>query len=284
MTTWQDYMANKSRRGHTVVGNVQMLKKLPSPQLGNQRDLVVYLPPSYEVSDRRYPVLYMHDGQNLFDRATSYAGEWQVDETMEALSQEGLEAIVVGVPNMGTERMVEYNPYDNPQEGPGRGDAYVAFLVETVKPLVDADFRTRPGPAHTGVMGSSMGGLISLYAGFRHPEVFGLVGAVSPAFGPGRAIYPFIEEAPARPGRIYMDVGTREGAGLEENVHLVGGFSRVYMALVRRMRDLLLRKGYRPGEDLLYVEERRAFHHESAWARRLPAALRFLLTNVVVWG
>ena len=277
MAAWQDYMANKSRRGHSVVGNLKVLKKVPSPQLGNRRDLLVYLPPSYEGSDRHYPVLYMHDGQNLFDRATSYAGEWQVDETLEALAKEGIEAIVVGVPNVGTQRMVEYNPYDDPHEGAGRGEAYVAFLVETVKPLVDAAFRTLAGRDHTGVMGSSMGGLISLYAFFRHPEVFGLVGAVSPALGPGRAIFSYVEGAPFVAGKVYMDVGSREGAGLEENIHLVGVFSRVYQAGVRRMRDVLVRKGYRLGADFLYVEEKRAFHHESAWARRLPAALRFLL-------
>jgi enterochelin esterase-like enzyme len=175
--------------------------------------------------------------------------------------------------------MVEYNPYDDPHEGPGRGDAYVAFLVETVKPLIDADFRTLRAREYTGVMGSSMGGLISLYAFFRHPETFGLVGAVSPALGPARGIFSFVEGATVSPGKAYMDVGTREGAGLEENVHMVGTFSRVYLALVRRMRDLLAGKGYRAGADLLYVEEKRAFHHESAWARRLPAALRFLFAG-----
>jgi predicted alpha/beta superfamily hydrolase len=279
MATWQEYMANKSRRGHTVVGNLKVLKKLYSPQLRNRRDLLVYLPPSYAGSERHYPVLYMHDGQNLFDRATSYAGEWQVDEAMEALSQEGVEAIVVGVPNIGAQRMVEYNPFDDPHEGAGRGEAYLAFLVETVKPRVDADFRTLPDRDHTGVMGSSMGGLISLYAFFRYPETFGRVGAMSPPFGPARPLFTFVEAAPLVPGRVYMDVGSREGAGLEENVHLVGIFSRIYQAGVRRMRDLLVRKGYRLGADFLYVEEKRAFHHESAWSRRLSAALRFLLAD-----
>ena len=279
MATWQDYTANKSRRGHTVVGNLRVYRKLYSPQLRNRRALLAYLPPSYEHSKRRYPVLYMHDGQNLFDRATSYAGEWQVDETMESLSREGVEAIVVGVPNMGAQRMSEYNPFDDPQEGPGRGEAYVAFLVETVKPLIDADFRTLRDREHTGTMGSSMGGLISLYAFFRHPEVFGLVGALSPAFGPARGIFPYVQASPFTTGKVYVDVGSREGAGLEENVRLVGVISRVYRAYVRRMRDLLLEKGYRPGADLLYVEEKGAFHHESAWARRLPAALRFLLSS-----
>jgi predicted alpha/beta superfamily hydrolase len=196
---------------------------------------------------------------------------------MEALSREGIEAIVVGVPNAGVRRMVEYNPFDDPQHGPGQGQAYVTFLVETVKPIIDADFRTLAGREHTGTVGSSMGGLISLYAFFRHPEVFGLAGAVSPAFGPARGIFPYVEGAPFVAGRLYMDVGSREGAGLEENVRLVGIISRVYRADVRRMRDLLVRKGYHPDADFRYVEEQGAFHHESAWARRLPAALRFLL-------
>ncbi len=279
MAMWHDYMERKSRRGHTVVGNVRVCYKVLSLQLGNRRDILAYLPPSYKGTDRRYPVLYMHDGQNLFDRATSFAGEWQVDETLESLAAEGIEAIVVGVPHMGARRMIEYNPYGDPREGPGRGEDYIAFLAETVKPLVDADFRTRPEREHTGVLGSSMGGLISLYAFFRRPETFGLAGAFSPALGHARAIFPFVEAAPLVPGKIYMDVGSREGAGLQENVRLVGAFSRAYRAHVRRMRDLLLHKGYRLGEQLLYVEERGAFHHESAWSRRLPAALRFLLAD-----
>ncbi|MGH2524747.1 MAG: alpha/beta hydrolase-fold protein, partial [Anaerolineales bacterium] len=120
-TLWQDYVKLNGARGHSVVGALKVLPGFWSPQLENERDILVYLPPSYRRGSRRYPVIYMQDGQNLFDRATSFAGEWQVDETMEALSQEGLEAIVVGIPNLGERRVAEYSPF--PHRGrPGQGD------------------------------------------------------------------------------------------------------------------------------------------------------------------
>jgi predicted alpha/beta superfamily hydrolase len=182
MANWQDYRDIQTGNGHTVVGNLKLLTSLKSPQLENQRDILVYLPPSYESESRRYPVLYLHDGQNLFDAATSFAGEWQVDETMEALSEEGLEAVVVGIPNAGAARLDEYSPFHEENYGGGLGDQYLAFITQAVKPLIDTDYRTLPGREHTGIMGSSMGGLISLYAFFRHPEVFGFAGALSPSF------------------------------------------------------------------------------------------------------
>src|SRR5437763_9719560 len=130
MQAWQPF------RGATVVGDVRVLRDLASPQLGNARDLYAYLPPSYPRGGRRYPVVYMQDGQNLFDEETSFSGEWRVDETMAALAREGLEAIVVGIENAGDERAAEY------AVARGRGAGYLSFLVETVKPLVDSDFRT----------------------------------------------------------------------------------------------------------------------------------------------
>src|SRR5205085_774096 len=166
---------------HTVVGDLRVLEGVSSPQLGNRRDILVHLPFSYRQGHQRYPVLYMHDGQNLFDEATSFCGEWEVDETMEELRHEGLEAIVVGIPNMGDQRCEEYSPFPNRRFRSVRGAAYLAFLVETVKPLIDHTFRTLPERDHTGIMGSSMGGLISLYAFFRHPEVFGFAGVMSPS-------------------------------------------------------------------------------------------------------
>ena len=143
----------------------------------------------------------MHDGQNLFDEATSYNGEWQVDETMEALSQAGYPAIVVGIPNLGARRIEEYNPFPDPQHG-GQGQAYVAFIVETLKPLIDQQFRTLPDRLHTGIMGSSMGGLISLYAFFQHREVFGFAGVMSPSLWfAGRAIFDVLRRNSTRPAR-----------------------------------------------------------------------------------
>lgn len=235
-----------------------------SPQLANRRDLLVYLPPSYPTSPlRRYPVVYMHDGQNLFDRATSFAGEWGVDETLEAASAEGLEAIVVGIPNLGAERCDEYSPWMDAKAGGGRGDAYLSFLIDTVKPLIDRDFRTRPERDDTAIVGSSMGGLISLYAFFRHPRTFGSAGAMSPALWfAGGAAFSYLERVSFVPGRIYLDVGTLEGAGELRDV--------------RRLYRLLRRKGYSRGE-LRLVVERGGQHREAAWARRLPGQLRFLL-------
>jgi predicted alpha/beta superfamily hydrolase len=278
MTKWQDYRAYRGDAGHTITGNVKILPHLRSPQLHNERDLLVYLPPSYERTSGRYPVIYMHDGQNLFDAHTSFAGEWQVDETMEKLSSEGLEAIVVGIPNAGMARLDEYSPFHVLRYGGGRGDAYVAFLVETVKPLIDADFRTCSTPEHTAILGSSMGGLISLYAFFQHPEIFSLAGIMSPSlwFAQG-AIYGYVKKAPFVGGRIYLDAGTREhGDGSFGRTTLLNR-SRRYYASVRRMYRLLVKKGYRPKQDLFYYEEKWAGHEEGAWARRLPKAIRFLM-------
>ncbi len=275
---WLDYGDVYPRGQHTVSGAIRILRSLASPQLGNRRDLLVYLPPSYAESDRRYPVLYMHDGQNLFDAATSYAGEWHVDETMETLARQGIEAIIVGIPNIGERRFHEYIPFPSPELAEVQGAEYVAFIADTVKPIIDRDFRTRPEREATGIAGSSLGGLISLYAYFRRPEVFGLAGVFSPAFRWGkRDIFPFVKQAEFSPGKIYMDVGTAEGVGLTETRRGQHSFAFRYLRYVRRMDELLCRKGYQPGQSLRYVEEEDGVHHESAWARRLPDALRFLL-------
>ncbi|HWK88601.1 MAG TPA: alpha/beta hydrolase-fold protein [Longimicrobium sp.] len=261
---WHDYPGEGAPDDHTVVGTVKRMEGVHSPQLGNERDLLVYLPPSYGRSSRRYPVLYMHDGQNLFDRATSFGEEWEVDQTLEQASEAGLEAIVVGIPNTPA-RLDEYSPWrDRKHAAGGRGDAYLDFIVQTVKPMIDRDFRTLPKRESTGIAGSSMGGLISLYAFFRHPEVFGFTGVMSPAlwYG-GRSIFPFVKKSPFTPGRIYLDVGTNEGS---EELHDV-----------RRLKQLLEEKGYHLGRDLLYVVEMGGQHNERAWARRLRRELHFLL-------
>ncbi|MEP7290427.1 MAG: alpha/beta hydrolase-fold protein [Chloroflexota bacterium] len=258
LQSWQPYPAREVWHTPTVSGTLLTWVDFYSPQLDNQRDIHVYLPPSYGDESRRFPVIYMQDGQNLFDSGTSFAGtEWFVDETMQMLAGEGIEAIIVGLNHTNEGRISEYNPY--PHQWNGRGDRYIQFLRETVKPRIDADFRTRPEREHTGIMGSSMGGLISVYAYFCAPETFGIAGVMSPAFWiGGGAIYADVQAAPFSPGRIYLDNGTRESSA-------------------RRMNGLLLRKGYRSGADLKYVLEQDGEHTESAWARRLPDALRFLL-------
>ncbi len=277
MAVWHDYLDQAGAGEHTVTGDIKMLPQVWSPQLENRRSILVYLPPAYGAGEQRYPVLYMHDGQNLFDKASSYAGEWGVDETLEMLSAEGLAAIVVGIANMGNLRLAEYTPFEDMVAGGGQGDLYLDFIVDNVKPLIDADFRTLPEPVHTGIAGSSLGGLISLYALFRRPEVFGLCAALSPALaGADNQIFGYIEKADPVGGKIYLDVGTREAGQAGAAGDAAVDWSQAYLDSVRAMYRLLLSKGYHTGADLLYVEDEGGLHHESAWARRLPDALRFL--------
>lgn len=234
-----------------------------SPQLGNRRDVLVFVPPSYASGSMRYQVLYMQDGQNLFDPATSFAGAWGAGKAIEWASRCGVEAIVVGIPNVGTARIDEYSPFAA-AEGGGAGDRYLEFVIRTVKPLVDERFRTLPDREHTGIGGSSMGGLISLYAFFRYPEVFGFAAALSPSvWFAGGAILDVIARAPRVPGRLYVDIGSREG---EPSV-----------TFARRLHDLLRAKGYEDGRDLRWIEDPAGVHHESAWGRRFRLALPFLL-------
>lgn len=272
---WQHYLNRKKAENHSVTGNVQVTKAVYSPQLNNQRDILVYLPPSYyHARARRYPVIYMHDGQNLFDNATSYAGEWGVDETMENLSGEGFPAIIVGIPNTGETRINEYNPFHNPRFGQGRGDQYLSFIMDTLKPMIDEQFRTQPGRLHTGIMGSSMGGLISLYAFFKYPHIFGLAGAMSPALWvTGGKMSEFVRNSTFANGKIYLDAGTEESG--RKNAQGQSAF----LLGVRSMNELLKQKGYIQGKNLLYVEDQGGRHSEQDWARRLPDALRFLLKN-----
>src|SRR5437879_3681147 len=160
----------------------------------NGRNLLVYTPASYARGDARYPVVYMQDGQNLFDPATSFEGDWGIRATLADLAQTGLEAIVVGIPHQGKRRPFEYSPFVDPVNGGGGGEQYLAFVVETVKPLVDRGFRTLRNRGQTVIAGSSLGGLISLYAFFRHPDVFGAAGVLSPALWfAGGAILRYIE-------------------------------------------------------------------------------------------
>jgi predicted alpha/beta superfamily hydrolase len=264
MVEWKDYPAAVDPNHHGVVGSIKQLDGVYSPQLRNSRHLLVYLPPSYGSGQTRYPVIYMHDGQNLFDPDTSFAGEWAVDQTMEAASDEGLEAIVVAVPNIGPERSNEYSPFLDEKNGGGKGELYLRFLVETVKPVIDRDFRTRADREHTGIAGSSMGGLISLYAFFRYRHIFGFAGVMSPSLWfAQRAVLDWVQRQPFAGGRIYIDVGMREGQKTLDDV--------------MNLRDILRAKGYRNLHDLLCVVDTAGDHSERAWARRLHRQLRFLL-------
>lgn len=248
------------------------LERVWSPQLRNRRAVDVYLPWSYP-SGRRYPVIYMHDGQNLSDPSTAFAGTWDLDATLDRLSQSGHEAIVVGVHHAGDRRLAEYSPFPDRRHGGGEADAYLEFLAATLKPRIDRMFRTRQGRDETMILGSSMGGLVSLYAYFRFPSIFGRAGVMSPSvwYGQG-AILDFIEQARAPRGRLYVDVGMQEGAGTLRDARRLGRLL-VRMGFVRRRRKAVSRAS----SLLRYVEDPGGRHQEAAWARRLEGALAFLL-------
>jgi len=261
-----NFLRKWASRRRTPPGTLEVIPDVYSPELGNRRDILVYLPTSYARTDRPYPVIYMHDGQNLFDPTTSFAGEWGVDQAMARSPRKGRRAIVVGIPNMGVDRAKEYSPFVDPRNGGGGGDTYLDYLLRTVKPMIDANYRTLPDREHTGIVGSSLGALISLYAFFRPPHAFGFAGVMSPAlwFAEG-AIFPYVRHAPPVRGRVYLDVGTREGTGTLINA--------------REMRDILVAKGYAMGRDLSWVEDKHGMHNEAAWGRRMRHALPFLLAG-----
>src|SRR5262245_1949527 len=209
------------------------LKSVWSPQRRNRRDVDVYLPASYRSGGtHRYPVVYMQDGQNLSDPATAFAGTWDLEPTLERLAARGLEIIVVGIHNAGEARLEEYSPFPDRRYGGGAGESYLSFVVETLKPRIDRSFRTRPDCDDTAIVGSSMGALISLYAFFRYPSVFGRAGVMSPSVWFAQsAVLDYIGAEPAPGGRVYLDVGLREGGSTLRNT--------------RHLARILVRKGFR---------------------------------------
>lgn len=245
-------------------GTIQTVSGVHSLELGNSRDLHIYLPPGYETSEQRYPVMYMHDGQNLFDHHLSFSGAWGANDAADAAARLGYPVIMVGIANVGESRINEYSPFVDPDIGGGQADRYLTFLLNDVKTRIDREFRTLADRDNTVIGGSSMGGLVSLYAFFRHPEVFGATCVQSPAlwFG-GGAMFNYVRAAALHPGRIYLDVGRREGEATLQNA--------------RRIRRQLLNKGFIHDQTLKWVEDWRGNHHEFAWGRRLKKALPFLL-------
>ncbi|MEN3324394.1 alpha/beta hydrolase-fold protein [Mariniflexile soesokkakense] len=214
----------------TASKNVHVLAEhFKIPQLNRKRKISVYLPPNYETSNKKYPVLYMHDGQNVFDLATSYAGEWEVDETLNKLSEEkGLNLIVVATNHGNEKRISEYSPWHNPKYGEAEGDAYLEFIVNTLKPKIDKIFRTKKSVKNTAIMGSSMGGLISHYAGLKYPKVFSKVGVFSPSFWYSDESFLYTEKhANLKHVKMYYLVGGKEGEEMVENVEKMGNIMKM---------------------------------------------------------
>jgi alpha-glucosidase len=206
---------NTSKKKSTAAKNVSIIEKqFLIPELNTiSHKIWVYLPPNYTENSKTFPVIYMHDGQNLFDNATSYIGEWEIDETLNKLFEKtGKGFIVVGVENGGKERINEYTPWKNKKYGGGKGIVYINFIVNTLKPYIDANYRTKKQAKYTGLIGSSLGGLISYYGGLKYPTVFGKIGALSTSFWFSSEVENFTKEfGKTNKVKLYLLVGEKEG-------------------------------------------------------------------------
>ena len=253
----------------TAADNVFILsEEFDIPQLNRKRRVWIYLPPDYGNSGKYYPVLYMQDAQNLFDNNTSFSGEWQVDESLNQLFAQGDPGIiVVGIDNGGADRLNEYTPWSNPSYGGGEGDAYTKFLIETLKPHIDANYRTRPEREYTGIMGSSLGGLISMYAIINRQDVFSKAGIFSPSFWFTEDIYRLVEELGKQDDlRIYMIGGVTESSAMVNDLN--------------RMYSTLQNVGFQATEINLLTHAD-GQHSEWYWAREFPAAYQWLFANTL---
>jgi predicted alpha/beta superfamily hydrolase len=241
------------------------------------RKLIVWLPPHYDSeTTRRYPVLYMHDGQNLMNRKTSAFGvEWGVDETAQRLVEAGQmeSVIIVGVYNTD-DRIPEYTQVSDPKYVGGKADDYGRLLVEVVKPLIDGTYRTKPEAQYSGVAGSSLGGLVSMYFGLTHSSTFTRLGVVSPSvWWANRDIVTRVNGLADKPAlRIWLDIGTDEDGSAAESQKTVED--------TRALRDALVAKGWVLDTDLKYLEADGARHNEAAWAARTEQILKYLYPPV----
>jgi predicted alpha/beta superfamily hydrolase len=238
--------------------------------LPDDRRISVYLPPQYaNEPSRHFPVFYLHDGQNLFDARTSYipGHTWRAGKTADWLNQANQiqPLILVGIANTGLRRMPEYTPTRDFKMGGGEGHRYGQLIVEELMPFIHRTYRTSTGPENTGLGGSSLGGLISLYLGLQCPEVFGRLGVLSPSvWWDQRSILTFVREFdPTRPRpRIWLDIGTAEGQRHVRDSELLS--------------RLLQKQGWRLGVDLAFDKVDGGFHSEDAWADRFDQVLKFL--------
>ena len=258
---WKDDFISIPKR-HTASSNVRILDTaFAIPQLGRARRTWIYLPPGYKKSRKRYPVIYMQDGQNIFDEFTAAFEEWGVDETVDSITKKGKPAsIIVGIDN-GPRRMNEYNPYEFKDFGKGEGDEYVDFLAKTLKPYIDRKYRTLPSRLTTVVAGSSMGGLISYYAMLKYPEIFGKGGIFSPAFWPSPQIKELTDSIGHNlNGKIFFYMGGQEG--------------EQYIEDMKTVTDTL---GNKSAVLMYIVTDPLATHNEKAWRKWFPEFYNWIL-------
>lgn len=260
---WQDNF-KVPEKVHTASANVHIIsEKFDMPQLGRKRRVWIYLPADYTASGKKYPVIYMHDGQNLFDAYTSGYGEWGIDEILDKLPAKE-QCIVVGIDHGGEYRITEYDPYDT-KYGKGRGDDYVEFLVKILKPYIDAHYRTKADAKHTTIAGSSMGGLISMYAILKYPSIFGNAGIFSPAFWISPEIYTYAAQSKLKKySRMYFVCGGAESGSM--------------VADMEKMAELIRGKGVSE-QNTPEVVIKGAQHNEKQWNGDFPDFYRWLIAS-----
>lgn len=247
----------------TAQPNVLVLhNEFEIPELKRKRKIRLYLPPSYNASTKRYPVVYMHDAQNLFDDSTSFAGEWGVDESLNDLSNsDNFEVIVVGIDNGADKRTNEMSPWDHPDFGKGEGKLYIDFIVKIIKPYIDQNYRTLPDKENTAIMGSSMGGFISHYAAFEYQDVFGRTGIFSPSYWFSDKVFTFTKDKKIdKRHKIYLLAGLKEGSEMSENT--------------QKMYDEIVASNH-PKENIQIYIDPEGEHNEGFW--------RMHFTKAIVW-
>ncbi|MDT8417896.1 MAG: alpha/beta hydrolase-fold protein [Lutibacter sp.] len=259
------FSQNADEKKSTAASNVSLLKKeFVIPNLNEISHKVwIYLPPNYDNASKKYPVIYMHDAQNLFDATTSYAGEWKVDETLNKLYEKtGKGFIVVGIENGGEERIDEYTLWENKKYGGGKGTIYIDFIVKTLKPFIDDHYRTKKQQKHTGLMGSSLGGLISYYGGLQHPKTFGKIGALSTSFWFSEKVVDFtLEKGNLKNIKLFLLVGGKEGDDMDKDT--------------QKMEKLLLKTGFKP-KNLNTKINPEGKHNEAFWRSEFSAVVSWL--------
>ncbi|MEP0355061.1 alpha/beta hydrolase-fold protein [Paraglaciecola sp.] len=244
--------------------NVQVLPfQFAISELDKQRTVRLYLPPSYDNSVKSYPVIYMHDGQNMFDNHTSDNGEWEVDESLNALAAvQKFEVIVVAIDHGGEERMNELSPWENKRFGIAQGQAYMDFIVEVVKVYVDNNYRTKPERLYTAIMGGDMGGLSSHYALHAYPDVFSKAGIFSPAYWYSQDVFAHTKLKKAKlDSRLFILYSDKEGDGM--------------IADTDRMSRQLKSQGH-PRDNFKFKRVKSGEQREALWKSQFAEAVMWL--------
>lgn len=238
---------------------------IEAPELQTEKNIWIYLPINYRQNNGKYEVIYMHDAQNLFDHKTSYVGEWEVDETLDSIADN--RAIIVGIAHGNEKRMEELTPFPNDKYGGGQAEAYLQFIIKTLKPYIDQNYRTFTDAKHTSIFGSSLGGLLSFYAVIKYPEIFGNAGVFSPSFWFSNRIFDFVKQTPLPPeSRFYFLVGSEESDAMVPDQ--------------QKMVKLLLEKGLKKGHIKSNIIDG-GRHNETLWRNNFADAYLWLTDTTI---